>query len=52
MQGIENPDNFGIEFHLLKKNPLRAPGFVGLKTRAAGITGDADGFCLESGAGC
>ncbi|MCK1643089.1 hypothetical protein IVA95_37410 [Bradyrhizobium sp. 157] len=23
MQGIENPDNFGIEFRLLKKNPFR-----------------------------
>lgn len=52
-----------IRFRLPKKNPL--PGvsrkmmhgcagrdITGLKTKAVGIVGDADGFCLESGQGC
>jgi hypothetical protein len=61
MQGIQKP-GFGYQVPLAQKEST--PGvsrkmmhgcagrdITGLKTKAAGIAGDADGFSLESGQG-
>jgi hypothetical protein len=58
MQGIQQP-GFGYQVPLAQKEPIpgvsrkmmqvHGQGHYGVKTKAAGIMGDADGFSLESG---